>query len=578
MTSGGAQGWFHGDRRALSVLNLEVGGELIHIGTQTDGPTTATFHYIAPSDIRVRRERRVRPGHLTEDIDVINHSDSQLVVQVRLWASSDLAGVDAVRAGRYRPEVIPRDGLRWEDDHAWSTLHTSPAAAVTVADVVELTWHVTLNAGSTWRLTVSAESGTTRPAAFDIVPAVDIPQWTLPPMPEGLRSVAETNLADLRALLLADPLSPSDSYAAAGSPWYLTLFGRDSLWTARLLLPLGPELAAGTLRTLARRQGTKHDPETEEQPGKIPHEVRAAPIDTGQVQLSATYYGTIDATPLWVCLLHEAWRAGMPSDQVRELLPNLIAAMGWITGPDADPDGDGLLEYIASTTGGLTNQGWKDSHDGVRHADGSHPTTPLALCEVQGYAHAAALAAADLATAFGEPGAPSWIAWAQRLRDTFHSQFWIDDYPAIALDGAKTPVTGATSNMAHLLGTGILNEQQSQLIADRLAQPDLTTAFGLRTLTTTSAAYNPISYHCGSIWPHDTAIAIVGLAAEGHKEPADRLAANLIQAARHFGGRAPELYGVLDTPVAYPAACLPQAWSAAGIVRAALHLVSTFAG
>jgi glycogen debranching enzyme len=350
------------------------------------------------------------------------------------------------------------------------------------------------------------------------------------------------------------------------------------LWTARLLLPLGTELAAGTLRTLARRQGGRRDAEAEEAPGKILHEARSGPLRLPGMTLPALYYGTIDATALWVCLLHDAWQAGLPRGEVEPLLPNLVAAMEWITGADADPDGDGLLEYAGSAHGGLANQGWKDSADGIRHLDGRFATPPVALCEVQGYAYAAAVGAATLAGVFGLPQGAEWLAWARRLRSVFHASFWLRDevgpYPAIALDKAKEPVTGASSNMAHLLGTGILDDAQAASIAARLAAPDLTTAYGLRTLTSASAAYNPVSYHCGSIWPHDTAIAIAGLAAEGHDGLADTLARGLLRAAELFDGRPPELYGVLGdgSPLHYPSACRPQAWAAAGVIAAALHL------
>jgi glycogen debranching enzyme len=339
-----------------------------------------------------------------------------------------------------------------------------------------------------------------------------------------------------------------------------------------MLLPRSVELAAGTLRTLARRQGTRHDPGSEEAPGKILHEARTAPVLVNTVSLPAVYYGTIDATPLWVCLLHEAWQSGMPEAEVAALLPALTAAMAWITGPDADPDGDGLLEYAGSSSGGLANQGWKDSADALRNLDGSFALAPVALCEVQGYAYAAALGAASLAGAFDLPDGPAWLAWATRLRERFHATFWLADevgpYPAIALDAGKRPVTGATSNMGHLLGTGLLSAGEAALVATRLAAPDLTTPYGLRTMTSTSAAFNPLSYHCGSIWPHDTAIAILGLQAEGHSELARALALGLVRADEHFDGRIPELYGVFPDggpPVHYPTSCRPQAWAAAGV-------------
>jgi glycogen debranching enzyme len=267
----------------------------------------------------------------------------------------------------------------------------------------------------------------------------------------------------------------------------------------------------------------------------------------------------------------------MPAGEVRDLLPNLRGALNWMK-EYADPDGDGFLEYIDESGHGLANQGWKDSDDAVQWPDGTLAVAPIALCEVQGYAYAAAVGAATLAGVFGLAEGPAWLAFAQRLRSAFHAAFWLRDsvgpYVAIALDKAKEPVTGASSNMGHLLGTGILTSEQAGMIATRLAAPDLTTDYGLRTLTTTSAAYNPVSYHCGSIWPHDTAITMLGLAAEGHPDLAATLARGLLRAATHFDARPPELFGLLDSgpPVSYPSACRPQAWSAAAIIAAAPHL------
>jgi hypothetical protein len=581
--AGGLQGWFTGDRRALSLFELAIEDvETVAVGRHHDEPAVAVFHAVIrepdgqwrDATLRVRRERQVFPAILLEHLDITNNGATQREFTVALRAATDFAGIDDVRADRMRALVAPTvtaDRLQWPDRRGPVRLQASPAGAASVADgVARVTWPVVLAAGQTWRLTLTASSEMVTRGDFFPLAVVNPPRW-----PSHLPSeTASVNLADLRALLLADPLAPEDSYLAAGSPWYLTLFGRDTIWAARLLLPLGTDLTAGTLRTLARRQGTLHDPDSDQQPGKIPHEVRAEPIDTGQVQLSSLYYGTIDATPLWVCLLHEAWRAGMPD--VQALMPNLVAAMEWLTGPSADPDGDGLVEYVGSGARGLTHQGWKDSDDAFLHKDGSHPAGPLALCEVQGYAYAAAIAAAELAVACGLPDGSLWSEWAERLRKRFHEAFWVEDslgaYPAIALDASKTPVEGATSNMGHLLGTGLLDTGQAELIAARLAKPDLATPYGLRTLSATSRNYNPFSYHRGSIWPHDTAIAMVGLIAEGHSEFAVQLAEGILAAARHFGDHTPELFAVLDDagPLAYPSACLPQAWSAAAAVRAAL--------
>jgi glycogen debranching enzyme len=590
--AGGVQGWFTRDRRALAQFELDIDDvTVVPVGRDHTEPAVAAFHSVIrdstahwrDSSLRVRRERQLSPAILLEHLDITNNGASSRELTVTLRAATDFAGVDAVRADRAVALVAPAvtgDRLQWPDRRGPVTLQANPAGVAEVNEngVARVTWAVVLEAGQTWRLTLTVKSSASvkfSEATFEPLAAENPPKWTLT-LPAG---PASANLADLRALLLADPLAPDDSYLAAGSPWYLTLFGRDTIWAARLLLPLGTDLAAGTLRTLARRQGTRDDPATEQQPGKIPHEARAEPIDTGQVQLSSLYYGTIDATPLWVCLLHEAWRAGMPEEDVGALMPNLVAAMNWITGPAADPDGDGLIEYVSSGTGGLTHQGWKDSHDAFLHKNGRHPAAPLALCEVQGYSYAAATAAAELATAFGQGDGPQWIEWAGLLKQRFHESFWIEDnfgsYPAIALDADKTPVEGATSNIGHLLGTGLLDAGQAELIATRLSKPDVATPFGLRTLSSASRNYNPFSYHRGSIWPHDTAIAMVGLVVEGHTGLATRFAEGILAAARHFGNHTPELYAVLDdstAPLAYPSACVPQAWSAAAAVRAALHL------
>ncbi|MGW0826590.1 amylo-alpha-1,6-glucosidase [Streptomyces sp. NPDC002845] len=364
-------------------------------------------------------------------------------------------------------------------------------------------------------------------------------------------------------------------FAGAGAPWYLTLFGRDSLWTARMLLPLGTRLAAGTPRTLARRQGRHVVPATEEQPGKILHEVRAEQFALdGGTTLPAQYYGTIDATSLWISLLHDAWRWGMPEAEVAELLPHLRAALDWLVGY-GDADGDGLLEYIDSTGSGLANQGWKDSADAVRNRDGSLATPPIALCEVQAYAYEAALNGTALLDAFGRPGAQHYRDWAERLKAAFRQHFWVSDdqdpYPAIALDADKRPVDSVTSGMGHLLGTGLLDASESELVADRLLAADLSDTYGLRTYSSANDGYNPFGYHVGSVWPHDTAIAVQGLSGAGFPDHAARLAERLLEAAPAVDFRLPELFAGTPRasarhPAPYPASCRPQAWSAAASV------------
>ncbi|MBA3906896.1 MAG: amylo-alpha-1,6-glucosidase, partial [Pseudonocardiales bacterium] len=310
---------------------------------------------------------------------------------------------------------------------------------------------------------------------------------------------------------------------------------------------------------------------TAEEPGKILHEIRRPPSDGGDAFLPPVYYGTVDATPLWICLLRDAWRWGMPADEVRALLPNLDAALEWIARHE-----DEFVVYHDGSGRGLTNQGWKDSDDAVRFADGAIAEGPVALAEVQGYVHEAALAAAELLEAFGGQDAPRWRAYAADLAARFRKRFWVTDdngpFPALALDGTGAPVDTLTSNVGHLLGTGLLDAAESELVARRMLAPDMASGFGLRTMSRRAGGYSPLSYHCGAVWPHDTAVVARGLARAGEADAAAELAVQLLAAADGFDRRLPELFagfGVdeVAAPVPYPASCRPQAWAAAAVVE-----------
>jgi glycogen debranching enzyme len=306
------------------------------------------------------------------------------------------------------------------------------------------------------------------------------------------------------------------------------------------------------------------------------HELRShtLTIPGEGISLPPLYFGTVDATALWICLLADAWAWGLPDDEVRALLPHLEAALAWMR-DYGDSDGDGLLEYVDETGHGLSNQGWKDSGDSVQWRSGELAEGPIALVEVQAYAYEAALAGARLLEHFTRPGAAEWRDWAARLQKRFNESFWIQDpagdYLAIALDAHKRPVDTVTSNLGHVLGTGLLTPAQATSIAARLVSPELASGFGLRTMSTDSAGFWPLSYHGGSIWTHDTAIAIQGLARDGFAAEAAQLAEGLLRAAPAFDYRMPELHSgddahELPRPVPYPAACRPQAWSAAASV------------
>jgi glycogen debranching enzyme len=404
-------------------------------------------------------------------------------------------------------------------------------------------------------------------------PARREPEWSrlrVHSADHRLTRLVDRSLDDLAALRLTDG---ADTFLGAGVPWFLTLFGRDSLWAARMLLPLGTDLAAGTLRVLARRQGTRVDDSTGEAPGKIMHELRRDEhvLTEANLRLPAVYYGTIDATPLWISLLHDAWRWGHPAAEIEALLPNLDAALGWLA-DHADPDGDGFLEYLDTTGHGLANQGWKDSGDAVRFADGRIAEPPIALAEVQGYAYRAALDAAALLDAFGRPGGDRWRGYATAMADRFRAKFWVPGgYPALALDRHKAPVDSLTSNIGHLLGTGLLSAGEEDEVAAALTAGIMSGGYGLRTMSAADRGYGPLSYHCGSVWTHDTAIVAAGLVRAGFRAEAATLIDGLLAAAEAFGFRLPELHAghgrdELSRPMPYPAACHPQAWSAAAAI------------
>jgi glycogen debranching enzyme len=590
----GADGVYVADRRALSRLELTVDGEPpVPVSGGLASASEARFVAVVrglgdPSPdptVSCARHRHVTSHGGVETITLRNSSRVRIVARVAVVAESDLAAIGEVKAGaRCRPASPSRTGtgLTWASDsgdHRVSLDCEPPPHRHE-----PLSWDVALDPGEsfTTSLTVTA-SGREQPG-YRPLPAAGPPPWTRNPFrvraaDRRLDELVRQSVADLGALLLGDPADPRDVYCGAGAPWYLTLFGRDSLWAARMALPLGTELAAGTLRTLARRQGTRLDAETGEAPGKIPHELRSGDAAVG---LPEVYYGTIDATPLFVAALAEAWRWGMPEADVAALLPAAERSLDWLV-TLGDPDGDGFVEYAADHAG-LSNQGWKDSHDGVQWADGRLADAPLALCEVQGYAYQAALAGAALLDRFSRPGGQRWRDWAAGLAKRFRESFWVSDadgpYPAVALDATKRPVDSPTSNIGHLLGTGLLTAEESALVARRLSAPSFDSGYGLRTLGDTARGFNPLSYHAGSVWPHDTAIAAWGLARAGRYAEASRLIGGLLAAAPYFGYRLPELYagdrrtGRLP-PVPYPAACRPQAWAAAAgplIVRTLLGL------
>jgi glycogen debranching enzyme len=586
------QGAYLGDTRVIRGLSLTVGGRHGEhlVTTQPDASTLefdALFRALdspvnADPDVRGRLHRTVRADGVAHRFTLTSRLGVGTATELHVQLLADITGMPSIKSGviaETPPRVVGTEsGARWGHAAVTAELH-APGAVVSIEGAaIGLSWLVEVPA----RGSVTVEFlVTARDAAAVVSAPTDPAPWGEPQLAgveDRLARWAARAVDDLDALRLVSDQAPGEQFLAAGAPWFFTLFGRDSLWAARLLLPLGSGLAASTLRALASMQGEASVVDTAEQPGKIMHELRRGEQHFAEggsaLELPPLYYGTVDATPLWICLLADAAEAGMPDDEVRALLPNLESALAWMR-DFGDSDGDGLLEYVDTSGRGLSNQGWKDSGDSVQWRDGTLAVGPIALCEVQAYAYEAAIRGAGLLERFGVGDPDEWRAWGARLATAFRERFWISDlsgaYPAIALDAQKRPVDTVTSNIGHLLGTGLLHPDEAALVARRLVSPELASGFGLRTMSTDSSGYWPLSYHGGSVWTHDTAIAIAGLAADGFADEAAVLSEGLLRAAVAFDYRMPELHSgdaLADgpAPAPYPAACRPQAWSAAAAI------------
>jgi hypothetical protein len=594
----GVDGVYVGDTRICNRLVLRVDGEAPEpLAATIQDPWRADFvGRVRDRGLIVRRSMRVGSG-LVVDLSVRNTTWAAQDVGLEVEVAADLADLFAVkelRAPGDAAAAVVRDGAVLVGDargRRAALLRPHPVPDDIGAGTVG--WTMRLEAGEEQAVCLEvlalrggeqiepahrcggaaaahpAPAVRARPAVPDI--ATDVP---------GLALAYERSVADLAALRITDPAHPDDEILAAGAPWFMTLFGRDSILSSWMALLVDPSLALATARTLARLQGQVVDPAREEQVGKVLHEVRPGHDTSMRFADGSRYYGSVDATPLFVMLVHELWRWGTPMVELRPLLSAVDAALAWMAGP-GDTNGDGYLDYERSTVEGLANQGWKDSWDGISFADGRLPEPPIALCEVQGYAYAAWRAGGDLAEVAGDHvAAATRRARATALREAFHRDFWLPErgWFALALDGAGRPVDALASNMGHCLWSGIVEPSHAGAVAGWLADPVLASGWGVRTLATSMARYDPLSYHNGSVWPHDSAICIAGLRRYGFVTEAMQLASGLLAASGASGGRLPELFSGLSpeelpVPVPYPASCSPQAWASAApllVVRSML--------
>lgn len=585
-----SEGLFVRDTRILSRLSLLIDGQQPEL-LKSSIPDPMRAHYIlripdqysSGTALLIQRERYLCNG-MREHITVRNLGRVATVRRIHIGVAADFADLFAVKENRHIPTdelVTGIEANKWRS--VWPRFERGVTVTFDSESVASVThegadFMAVISAGAAITITVAIHATLGReilPHEFAQTPARRLveqrrnhPHKVLSDDVQFLRMLEQAR-REIDSLQMIDQEHPEDIVLAAGAPWFMALFGRDSIISSLFLIAQRPELGVSTARTLARLQGNKVDPITEEEPGKILHETRFGVGADLALGGRSIYYGSVDSTPLFAWLVSELikWQA-ITNEQIGQLLPAVDAALEWCRNY-GDRDGDGFIEYQRATDKGLVNQGWKDSWDGVTFSTGEIATPPIALAEVQGYYYAALNGRVQIAKRLGENG-EDFQQQAYALKARFDRHFWIEELGqfALGLDHKKDQIDSLTSNLGHLLWTGIVLPERAEQIKERLTSTSLRARWGIRTLATSMSAYNPLSYHNGSIWPHDTVIAASGLSKYGFHNEAIVIIRGLIDAASALNSRLPELLAGFssddfDEPVPYPTSCSPQAWSAA---------------
>lgn len=592
-------GFFSFDTRFLSRWVLTVDDERLTSLSTDDLHYFESRFFLVPgagtvyidAKLTVIRQRVVESG-FREQLTLLNHDDTAIDVRVRIDAGCDFADLFEVKDALQKKGTTSariENGclvLAYERD---TFRRTTTISSTEPADLDErgLGFAVRIEPHGSWTTELRVVPTVLGP---DDLPLVPRPALATPPLRNMLQDLDEwierapklvsdndsltatyhRSLVDLAALRFSPIIAGTRSLPAAGLPWFMTMFGRDSILTSLQALPFAAELAATTLRVLGTWQGTRVDDFRDEDPGRILHEMRYGEMTAFEERPHSPYFGSADATPLFVVLLDEYERWTGDAELVRGLEQEARAALRWIDAY-ANLQGNGYVAYRRrNVETGLENQCWKDSWDSISYHDGRLPGFPRATCELQGYAYDAKRRGARLAREFwNDPASADDLeADAAALKSRFNRDFWVDDgqYYALALDADGAQVDALSSNIGHLLWSGIVDDDKAPAIAEHLLGPRLFSGWGVRTLADGEARYNPIGYHVGTVWPFDNSFIAWGLRRYGFKEEAARVAAGILEAAEFFAGRLPEAFGGYERdltryPVQYPTACSPQAWS-----------------
>jgi glycogen debranching enzyme len=606
-------GLFSFDTRFLSTWILTVNGERLNPLSVDDLQYFETRFFLVPgmgtvyvdAKLSVIRERAVGDG-FHEELTILNHDEDPVELTVRVEAASDFADLFEVKdalekKGRYSTRVEKGKLLLGYERDTYRRLTTISASARAEVDEKGLTFSVRIEPHGEWTTDLDVVTAAGAGGRY-VRPKYErgrkgarpnmgrsLERWLqdaprLESDSDSLKATYRRSLVDLAALRFSPPVAGrGTSLPAAGLPWFMTMFGRDSIFTSLQALPFTPELAAATLRALGGWQGSRVDDFRDEDPGRILHEMRYGELTAFEERPHSPYYGAADATPLYVVLLDEYERWSGDRQLVRELERGARAALNWID-EYADLQGNGYISYQRrNEQTGLENQCWKDSWDSISYRDGGIPGFPRATCELQGYAYDAKVRGARLAREIWNDSAyaDQLERQASDLKRRFNRDFWVEDghYFALALDNEGKQVDALSSNNGHLLWSGIVDKSKAKAVAGHLLGPRLFSGWGVRTLAEGEGRYNPIGYHVGTVWPFDTSFIAWGLRQYGFKQEAAVLAASILDAAELFEGRLPEAFGgyergVTKYPVQYPTACSPQAWS----TGAPLLLVRTMLG